>query len=182
MHNVSCKTPFNKPHSNQLRKGRFSVKFGIYLATFVTKKRKPLFSDLYLARKVIRNLNKSHYADTLAFVVMPDHVHWLLQLRTSKTLSQVIQAAKITCTKSINKEIDGKGTIWQPGFHDHALRSEEALKPIARYVVANPIRANLVRSVKDYPHWDAVWINNEDVVISSEIKVVPEKPPNMRVN
>ena len=108
---------------------------------------------------------------------MPDHVHWLIQLRSTKSISQVIQSTKIICTKSINRVNGGKGTIWQAGFHDHALRHEEALKPIARYIVANPIRANLVRSVKDYPHWDAIWINNEDAVISSEIKVVPERPP-----
>ena len=164
-------------HAQNLRKGRFSVNFGIYLATFATKKRVPLFKDMYHARIVIRHLNNSHYADTLAYVVMPDHVHWLLQLRTAKTLSQVVQAAKISCTKSINRKIGGKGTIWQVGFHDHALRNEEALKEIARYVVANPIRAKLVKSVRDYPHWDAIWVNNSEAVISPEIKVEPVKAP-----
>jgi REP element-mobilizing transposase RayT len=107
---------------------------------------------------------------------MPDHVHWLLQLRTAKTLSQVVQATKILCTKSINRKTGGKGSIWQVGFHDHAVRNDGALKEIARYVVANPIRAKLVTSVRDYPHWDAVWVNNADAVISQEIKVVPERP------
>ena len=161
--------------SRNLRKGRFSVSYGIYLATFATKKRLPLFDDLFLARIVVRFVNSSPYADTLAYVVMPDHVHWLLQLRTAKPLSQVVQSVKILCTKSINVKIEGKGTIWQVGFHDHALRNEGALKEIARYVVANPIRARLVKSVKDYPHWDAVWVNNAEAVISQEVKVVPEK-------
>ncbi len=27
----------------------------------------------------------------------------------------------------------------------------------ARYIIANPVRAGLVYSVRDYPYWDAVW-------------------------
>ena len=145
-------------HSRTLRNGRYSVNNGIYLATFTTRERNPIFNDLFLSRIVIRYLNKSPYANTLAFVVMPDHVHWLLQLKTSKSLSQVIQATKSIISINVNRQTDQKGTIWQPGFHDHALRNEEALREIGRYVVANPLRANLVKKIGDYPHWDAVWV------------------------
>jgi len=145
-------------HSRDLRKGRLSLSNGIYLATFATKKREPIFRDFYLARSVIWHLNNSPHADALAYVVMPDHVHWLIQLRSAKSLSQTVQSTKIMCTKSINMRLGRKGSIWQPGFHEHALRHEEALKGIARYVVANPVRAKLVKSVRDYPHWDAIWI------------------------
>ncbi len=48
--------------------------------------------------------------------------------------------------------------MWQKGFHDHAIREEEDLRAVARYVVANPVRAGLVQSVRDYPHWDARWV------------------------
>ena len=144
-------------HSRDLRKGRFSLENGIYLATFATKKREPLFADFYLARVIVRYLNNSPHADTQAYVVMPDHVHWLIQLRSVRTLQQTVQAVKILCTKSINMRINRKGSIWERGFHDHALRNEEAIKPIGRYVVANPVRAKLVNSVRDYPHWDAIW-------------------------
>lgn len=43
-------------------------------------------------------------------------------------------------------------------FYDHALREEDDLKGIARYIVANQIRAGLVEKIGDYPHWDAVWL------------------------
>ena len=32
------------------------------------------------------------------------------------------------------------------------------LRELARYVVANPLRAGLVQSLRDYPHWDAEWL------------------------
>ena len=48
--------------------------------------------------------------------------------------------------------------ISQAGYYDHALRQEEDMQKIARYIVANPIRAGLVNKVGDYPHWDAIWL------------------------
>ncbi|MGE8112423.1 transposase [Pseudomonas sp. NPDC086566] len=48
--------------------------------------------------------------------------------------------------------------VWQSGYQDRALRREESMVHVARYIVANPLRAGLVRSVRDYPHWDAVWL------------------------
>ncbi|MFB6261862.1 MAG: transposase, partial [Thiohalorhabdaceae bacterium] len=49
--------------------------------------------------------------------------------------------------------------VWQPGFHDRAIRREEDLEAVARYVVANPLRAGLVDRIADYPHWDAAWLD-----------------------
>jgi REP element-mobilizing transposase RayT len=48
--------------------------------------------------------------------------------------------------------------IWQDGYHDHALRSEENLQDAARYIVMNPVRAGLVESIREYPLWDAKWL------------------------
>jgi putative transposase len=49
--------------------------------------------------------------------------------------------------------------IWQANYHDHAIRQDEDMRKIARYIVANPLRAGLVESINDYPLWDAVWMN-----------------------
>jgi REP element-mobilizing transposase RayT len=51
-----------------------------------------------------------------------------------------------------------ESSVWQPGYHDHAVRQDEDLRAMARYVVANPVRAGLVKDIGDYPHWDAVWL------------------------
>jgi len=32
------------------------------------------------------------------------------------------------------------------------------LRRVARYVVANPMRAGLVKQIGDYPLWDAIWV------------------------
>ncbi len=53
---------------------------------------------------------------------------------------------------------DCRIALWQKGFHDRALRREEDLVTVARYVVANPLRAGLVEKLGDYPLWDAIWV------------------------
>jgi putative transposase len=114
--------------------------------------------DFYIARIVVGCLNRARETSTLAYVVMPDHVHWMLQLQSDKPLSAIVQAAKSASAHAINRRIGRQGCVWQSGFHDHAVRNHEALRALARYITANPLRAGIVKSVGDYPHWDAVWI------------------------
>ncbi len=48
--------------------------------------------------------------------------------------------------------------LWQAGYHDHAVRREEDMEQLVRYVIANPFRAGMVEQVEDYPHWHAAWL------------------------
>ena len=144
-----------KPRASALRRGRYSEPGRIYLVTTVTRERSPVFRDFWAARILVRALMHEQaegHASTLAYVVMPDHLHWLLQLGMDRPLSTVVRAVKSVTAHSLG------GAVWQRGFHDHALRREEAIVDLARYVVANPLRAGLVSHLGDYPHWDAVWI------------------------
>ncbi len=143
------------PHAADLRKGRFSSHNQIYHVTTTTLKREPIFLQFNAARFVIQTMRQSQLkgeTQTLAFVVMPDHLHWLFQLNEGAQLSPVIQALKSISAKRIGKK------MWQKGFYDHALRKEDDVASIARYIVANPVRAELVKKVADYPHWDAVYL------------------------
>ncbi|RTE65225.1 transposase [Amphritea opalescens] len=147
-----------KGNSSGLRKGRYSEPGRIYLVTFVTFQRKPIFNDFILGRKLVDVIRKeSEFTDTLAFVVMPDHVHWLLQLK-SKSLSDTLKTVKSLSSREIKRLRAVSGIIWQKGFHDHAVRREEDLVDIARYIVMNPVRAGLVTSIREYALWDAVWL------------------------
>ena len=43
--------------------------------------------------------------------------------------------------------------IWQKGFFDHLLRSEESYDEKREYVLNNPIRAGLVQKPDDWDYW-----------------------------
>ncbi len=65
---------------SDLRKGRFSQSGVVYHITTVTQNRSPHFSSLDNGRNVVQQLMALHAegrAQTLCYVVMPDHLHWL---------------------------------------------------------------------------------------------------------
>ena len=148
------------PHGCRLRTGRYSETGRIYLMTAVVMNREPIFHDFFLARLLINELRRTHSqgaVNSLAWVVMPDHFHWLIELQHS-ALSSVMQRTKSLSARMINARQKSQAQLWQKGYHDRALRYDEDLKRTARYVVANPIRAGLVKRLGDYPHWDALWL------------------------
>ena len=144
--------------SHRLRHGRINEPGRIYHVRFSTHRGRPFLSELAVARCVIRGLMASaSQGETLCYVVMPDHVHWLLRPGEATDLSAVVQKTKSLASR--NSRRAGRAAFgWQPGFFDRALRRDEDLASVARYIVANPVRAGLVSSVRDYPHWDAVWL------------------------
>jgi REP element-mobilizing transposase RayT len=142
-------------HQKDLRRGRFSQINQIYHVSTATKNRTPVFNNMNAARVLIKTLQKSdalNFTRTFAFVVMPDHLHWLFQLKSDATLQNIIRSMKSKSANLIGQP------IWQAGYYDHAIRQDEDIQKIARYIVANPIRAGLVTKVADYPHWDAAWL------------------------
>ena len=141
--------------------GRISLPHQIYHITVCTYQREPLFSQLKTGRLIaheFKDLQETQSANSLAWVVMPDHVHWLMQLEETASLAKVLKRFKGRSTHVVNNYLHRAGPLWQQGFYEHAIRQEEDIKKIARYIVANPLRASLVTKIGDYPLWDAVWL------------------------
>lgn len=143
-----------------LRRGRVSRPAHVYLVTTTTAQRRPLFAQVEAARCACRAIESpAHRADAelLAWVLMPDHWHGLVQLG-EEPLGGVINRLKAGVTRALRSHRIVEGTVWDRGFHDHALRANEDVRNAARYLVANPLRAGLASRALDYPYWNAVWL------------------------
>jgi REP element-mobilizing transposase RayT len=92
----------------------------------------------------MRHEHDAGHVKSLAFVVMPDHLHWLFSLTGSRSLSESIKNVKAFSARRINEILRSKGAIWQPAFYDRAIR--------------RALRAGIVRTIKEYPLWDANWV------------------------
>ncbi len=150
-----------KPGHVALRKGRVSLAYGAYLVTTATVNRVRYFEDFAagcMASRCFEDIALLRDAKMLAWVLMPDHVHWLIQLGEADLLSGVVNRLKSASARCANRVLGRKGALWMPTFHDHALRTDEDLQFVARYVVGNPLRAGLVENIGDYPFWNAVWV------------------------
>lgn len=81
----------------------------------------------------------NHYPYTLVdkYVVMPNHVHIILQLLPNNDGKSV--ADIIGHMKQAGSTILGK-SIWQKGYHDHIIRNEREYQKIWSYIDDNPAR------------------------------------------
>ena len=146
---------------NQLLKGRCSQPFYFYHITICTKDRHPYFADLYIARLLVAQMKLLHdneYVISFSFALMPDHLHWQIQLTDKLSLPKVLNLLKGRSAYAINRCLGERGRVWQKGYYDRAIRSDADLKQIARYIVSNPLKDGLVTSLANYSHWDAVWV------------------------
>jgi len=91
-----------------------------------------------------------------AYCLMPDHLHfiWMGMRRGSDQLN----AMKFLRT-CLQPEL-GDGRKWQHQPHDHVLREKERLRnafaSFCFYTLANPVRAKLARSEREWPYNGAI--------------------------
>ncbi len=90
-----------------------------------------------------------HHAEELydldCFVVMPNHVHVIVQFHTEKAKSIVGQSWMRYTARQINLKISESGAFWQAEPFDHVIRSAEQFIYLQSYVAKNPIKARLRR-------------------------------------
>lgn len=144
-----------------LRRGRASVPGQIYHVSSATVGRARVFDDFAMACAAARCFDDAvSLADArmLAWVLMPDHAHWLVGLGEQSTLGALVSRLKASSARAVNQASGRTGAVWARAYHDHALRQEEDIASVARYIVANPLRAGLVRSVAHYPFWNAMFL------------------------
>ena len=146
---------------NDLRKGRVEQNNAIYFITFVVDKRKAIFNHFETAKifcQLLSDNENKNNCQWLTWVLMPDHFHGLLQLNHNSSMAVIIRQLKSISAIKINNYLNQQGAIWQHAYFDHAIRKEEDLKSISRYIVANPLRANIVGNVGNYPFWNSCYL------------------------
>ena len=145
---------------------------GLYFITICTKDRQELFGEI---KDRIMILNESgeivkknlidipNYQDGIfldAFVVMPNHIHAIIEINHSVVASAVVVGAvhepplqarrqmlipkiigkfKMLSAKEINILLNNSGNpMWQRNYYDHIIRNDESLNKIREYIIKNP--------------------------------------------
>lgn len=116
------------------------------LVTTVTLHREPFFRDPAMACIAVETLFdvRKRYPFTLfGFVVMPDHVHLVVRVPTTGSISKIMNVYKSGMAHNT-----GLRKMWQPRFD---IRIVNDIQKVLRYVDNNPTRAKLSRTSKSYP-------------------------------
>jgi REP element-mobilizing transposase RayT len=108
-----------------------------------------------------------------AFVVMPNHVHLLLN--PAIALPKLTKSLKGITAKRANRSLGLTGTsFWQEESYDHSVRDNREFEQIRRYIENNPVKAGLVRGAEEYRWSSAGWQSGD---CHADADVRPTRPP-----
>ena len=113
-------------------------------------------------RQKIKNLSTAHRAfesyvrrgrdefgiSVGRYVIMPDHIHLFVRGGDNFSVAQWINGFKRAISVSLGATKNWP--LWQPGFFDHVLRTDESYGEKWKYVCDNPVRAGLVSRADDW--------------------------------
>jgi putative transposase len=84
------------------------------------------------------------------FVIMPDHLHILIEVGFDMTIEKAMQLIKGRFSRRLAKEFGYKGEIWQRGFTEVQVMNQQNFEAHRAYIAENPIKAGLVASTEEY--------------------------------
>jgi REP element-mobilizing transposase RayT len=149
----------DKPHQNDLREGRYIEAGLYYFITTNTKDREKVFMHPAAAKIVLdalKWLNDKKRINLVTAVVMPDHLHFVSELKDT-SLSNVMHSLKSFTANKINRAIGRNGQLWERQYYEHGIRNEKALMDIVKYCLENPLRKGLVDDFREYKYWYCVY-------------------------
>lgn len=95
-----------------------------------------------LVAETIKKFDEERYV-TLAWCIMPNHVHLIIQPLGNHSLSDILHSIKSWTAKEANRLLGREGVFWQAESYDHLIRDEEDLGHQVEYVWSNPDQAGL---------------------------------------
>lgn len=118
-----------------------------------------LVSNIHLLREVVAKVKKSHPFKIHAWVVLPEHMHCVIELpEVNADFSTRLMLIKMLFSRSIptqEKRSDVRVNrrergIWQRRYWEHLIRDERDYQAHVDYVHINPVKHGLVKQVKDW--------------------------------
>lgn len=120
-----------------------------------------LIEQINLPRKVVRQVKIKHSFHIDGWVVLPEHMHFVLTLPQSEnSYATSIRLIKVLFSKNLPKterrstlrQKHGERAISQKRFWEHSTRDESDYNAHMDYPHYNPVKHGHVGQVKDWPY------------------------------
>ena len=86
----------------------------------------------------------------IAWVIMPNHVHLLIEMIEGFPLSEVMHSIKSYTAHQANKILEQKGRFWSVESFDRYIRDARHYRNTIEYIENNPVKAGLCRTSVDW--------------------------------
>jgi len=100
---------------------------------------------------VLRSLVAERKFKLHDFVVMPDHVHLLIEVADDMTIEKAMQFIKGRFSHQLSDEFGFKGEVWQRGFTEVQVMNKQSFEAHRAYIGENPVKAGLAANAEEYP-------------------------------
>ena len=160
------------PHKLSPRLACFDyLGFYRYFLTICTINRSRVFVDDQPVRLVLTQLSRTagdHGFDVIAYCFMPDHVHSLVEGKhAAADFREFVRIFKQRSSYEWKRKC---GTVlWQRNYFEHVLRNDEDTIGVAKYILENPVRGNLVRRPQDYVYLGSLTMDVANLLYSVQI-------------
>ena len=92
----------------------------------------------------------------IAWCIMPNHVHTLIEVFNGISLSEIIHSWKSYSANQINKLLNRTGQVWMMEYFDRYIRDYEHFDKVVNYIHNNPVKAGLVKYPSEY-RWSSAY-------------------------
>jgi REP element-mobilizing transposase RayT len=126
----------------------------------------------YVEHAILRGEKLRHY-NLDAYVVMPNHVHVLLEPRLP--LARITRGVKGASARDANASLGRVGKpFWEDESFDHWVRNEAEFERIRAYIERNPVSAGLVERPEDWP-WSSARRDKRHNTAQAGVPVPPKE-------
>src|SRR5205823_11981573 len=87
--------------------------------------------------------------EILCFCIMPNHWHLLVRQKVDRGISKFLSDAINSLTRYYNILHERSGPFFLPRFKSVAIRSEEQLIHVSRYIHLNPYSSGIINNFED---------------------------------
>ena len=130
---------------------RFQKAESLHFITFSCFHRLPLL-EAAGARETVEAVLEArrarHQARVYAYVLMPEHIHLLINEPPRILLAQFLKAVKQMTSRKLRGE---REKFWQDRYYDGNVRGEKERSEVIRYIHRNPVKRKLVEKPEDWP-------------------------------
>ncbi len=85
-----------------------------------------------------------------AWVIMPNHVHLLIEPGAGQPLAEILQEIKSVSAHEANAILGREGEFWQQESYDHLIRDDAGRARCVEYIAQNPVKAGLAGVAEEY--------------------------------
>ncbi|MDI9382707.1 MAG: transposase [Verrucomicrobiota bacterium] len=86
----------------------------------------------------------------LAWCIMPNHVHTLIETVVGFPLGEVVHSWKSFTANESNRVLNRQGEIWMPDYFDRFIRDAKHYDAVVEYIAENPVKAGLCSNPKEW--------------------------------